>query len=94
MNEEKINVENESRDSFIFYRSFKNAVDDLDDDDKLSLYEAITNYALERRIVEMTGIAKILFKLIKPQLDANWRKYKNAKKGGAPKGNINAKKKS
>mgnify|MGYP007009152901 CR=1 FL=1 len=93
MSEEKINIENESRDSFIFYRSFKDAIDDLEDKDKLSLYEAIVIYALEQKVAEMTGISKILFKLIKPQLDANFRKRENGKKGGAPIGNQNAKKK-
>lgn len=89
-----MNAENESRDSFIFYRSFKNAIDDLEDKDKLSLYEAIVLYALDRKTSEMTNLPKILFKLIKPQLDANWRKSLNGKKGGAPIGNQNAKKKA
>jgi hypothetical protein len=83
----------ESKRSFIFYSSFKDALDDLEDMDKLSLYKAITEYGLNRKIIEMTKMSNILFKLIKPQLDANWRKYENAKHGGAPIGNKNAKRK-
>lgn len=87
----------ESRDTFIFYRSFKDAIKDLDDKDKLTMYEAISDYALDMEEPELTGFPKALFSLIKPQLDANWKRYQNGKKGGehghkggAPKGNTNA----
>lgn len=86
-----------SRDGFVFYRSFYNAISDLDNDDKLQIYDAIAQYALDKVEPPLSGFVKTIFKLIKPQLDANWKKYDNGckgakygKDGGAPKGNQNA----
>ncbi len=88
-----------SRDGFVFYRSFYNAISDLDSDDKLLVYDAIAQYALDKVELPLSGFVKTIFKLIKPQLDANWKKYDNGckgakfgKDGGAPKGNQNANK--
>lgn len=87
------------RGSFIFYRSFKESLEDLSDSDKLIMYVAIAEYALDRIEPQLTGFPSALFKLIKPQLEANWRKFENGckganhgNKGGAPKGNKNASK--
>ena len=87
------------RGSFIFYRSFKESLEDLSDSDKLIMYEAISDYALDKIEPKLTGFPSALFKLIKPQLEANWRKFENGckganhgNKGGAPKGNKNASK--
>lgn len=87
------------RDSFIFYRSFKESLSELSDSDKLIMYEAISDYALDRKEPCLQGFPKALFSLIRPQLDANWKRYENGKKGGshgvkggAPKGNTNAQK--
>lgn len=88
-----------SRDTFIFYRSFQDAIEEVGQEDQLVIYKAIANYALNKEEPLMTGIAKIAWLLIKPQLDANWRRFSNGclgskhgSKGGAPKGNKNAKK--
>lgn len=62
------------RDAFVFYRSFKEAMDEVDDVTKLSVYEAITYYALDGVILDLKGCAKALFTLIKPQIDANSKK--------------------
>lgn len=85
------------RDSFIFYRSFQDAINEADEKDQLLIYQAIANYALNLDEPKLTGMAKVVWILIKPQLDANWRRYENGckgsefgKKGGAPKGNTNA----
>lgn len=85
------------RGSFIFYRSFKESLEDLEDSDKLIMYEAISDYALDRIEPKLTGFPNALFRLIKPQLEANWRKFENGckgsvhgVKGGAPEGNQNA----
>lgn len=74
-----------NRDSFIFYRSFFEAAQPLESQDKLALFEAITTYALNQTITELTPIAKAMFTLIKPQLDANHKRYENGGKGGRPK---------
>ena len=87
------------RDSFIFYRSFQEAIESCPKDDQLVIYKAIAEYSLDRIEPDLSGIAKVCWVLIKPQLDANWRRFENGckgaehgKKGGAPKGNKNANK--
>ena len=77
------------RDTFIFYRSFKESMSDLSDADKLIMYEAITDYSLDMKEPELTGFPKALFSLIRPFLDANIQRWENGCKGGAPKGNKN-----
>ena len=77
------------RDTFIFYRSFKESMSDLSDADKLIMYEAITDYSLDMKEPELTGFPKALFSLIRPFLDANTQRWKNGCNGGAPKGNKN-----
>lgn len=74
-----------SRDSFIFYRSFFEAISDLDDKERLPLYDSICRFSLDGEDAELSGMAKTLFKLIKPQLEANAKRYDDGKKGGRPK---------
>ena len=80
------------KDSFIFYRSFYEAIKDLNNKDQLNLFLAICELSLNEEDTEIDGIANTIFKLMKPQILANNRRYENGKKGGAPKGNDNAKK--
>jgi hypothetical protein len=81
------------KDSFIFYRSFAEAIDDLPDEEQLKIYKAIKEYALNERETELSGIAKSFWKLIKPQITANNRRYQNGTKGGRlsaePEPNLN-----
>lgn len=79
-------MSSEKRESFVFYHSFKEAIDEVADDQQLSIYQSIANYALYREEPDLVGVAKIVWVLIKPQLDANWRKYEKGCRGGAPKG--------
>ena len=65
---------------------------DLSDKDKLIMYEAISDYSLDLKEPKLTGFPKALFSLIRPILDANIQRWKNGRKGGAPVGNLNAKK--
>ena len=74
-------------DSFIFYRSFYEAIKDLSDEDRLAVYDAICEYALETEAEPRTPVAKGMLALIKPQIDANYRKRQNGMRGGRPKGN-------
>ena len=80
------------RDSFVFYRGWKVAVDELPDREKLAIYEAICNYALDGKIPDFTGLLNALFKSFVPQIDINTKRWENGRKGGAPKGNKNAEK--
>lgn len=72
------------RDSTIFYRSFYEAIKDLPKEHQADLYNAIFEYSLNFNEVELAGVSKSFFKLIKPQLDANNKRYENGKKGGKP----------
>lgn len=74
------------KESFIFYRSFYEAIEDLDDKKRLKMYDAITKLALKNEENEkLNGICKQLFVLIKPQITANSKRYEDGKKGGRPK---------
>ena len=73
------------KESFIFYRSFWEALDGLSDNDKLAILEAIIEKGLNDEDKELKGIQKNLFALIKPQLEANNKKYIDGLKGGRPK---------
>lgn len=72
------------RDSFIFYRSFFEATKTLTTEQAADLYYAICSYALDRKELELDDVQKALFSLIKPQLDANHKRWENSKKGGRP----------
>lgn len=68
-----------ARDSFIFYRSFYEAIIELPKENQADSYNAIMRYALDQEEIELTGISKAIFSLVKPQLDANYKKYENGK---------------
>tara|TARA_B100000963_G_scaffold271900_1_gene240101 strand:- start:2339 stop:3055 length:717 start_codon:yes stop_codon:yes gene_type:complete len=70
------------RDSMVIYKSFYEAIKDLDTETKVQIYDAIYQYGLF--LIEpkrLKGVAKIVWTLIKPQLDANIKKYQDGKKG-------------
>lgn len=73
------------RDSLIFYRSFYESIKELPLEAQTQVYNAIFEYSLNLEEVELSGIAKAVFTLIKPQLDANIKRYENGKKGGRKK---------
>lgn len=68
-----------ARDSFIFYRSFYEAISELPKENQADTYNAIMQYALNQEEIKLTGISKAIFSLVKPQLDANYKKYENGK---------------
>ncbi len=68
-----------ARDSFIFYRSFYEAISELPKENQADSYNAIMRYALDQEEIELTGTSKAIFSLVKPQLDANYKKYENGK---------------
>ena len=75
------NQTNKTRDSFIFYRSFFESTLSLNKEQKADLFNAICSYALDGNLIELDGIVKGFFTLIKPQLDANHKKFENGCKG-------------
>ena len=70
------------RDSFVFYESFYLALSELSASQQGKIYTAICRYALYGEEPELKGASSAVFKLIKPQIDANNRRYENGKKGG------------
>lgn len=74
-----------NKESFVFYRSFYESLKDLEDVDRLIMLDAILKYSLDGEVPELKGMHLALFTLIKPQIDANMKRYENGKKGGRPK---------
>ena len=77
------------RESFVFYKSFFEALSCLDKDAKADCFDAIAQYALYGEETDISGAAKAVFVSVKPQIDANNRRYANGCKGGKPKANQN-----
>ena len=79
--------ENPKRDAFSFFWSFKDAIMGLEDEnEKLAIYEALTDYAfLGIEHTDLTPICKIIWKLVKPNIDSSIKRYdacvNNGKKG-------------
>lgn len=71
----------EIRESFLMYRSFIDAARDVPKEERVDLYEAIFDLALENRETKLEGLSATIFKLIKPNVLANVERYKNGKKG-------------
>ena len=92
------------RESFVFYRSFNESIKGLPDGVQLALFRAVVAYGLDQVIPDFTGVTQqpfveAIFAGIRPQLDANHKRFLNGYKGkeygrlgGAPKGNTNARK--
>ena len=77
-------MRNIHEDSFIFYRSFFEAMEGLPDADRLALYDAIARLALNGERVELPPASRGLYKLIIPQIEANRIKRACGRKGGRP----------
>jgi hypothetical protein len=73
-------MEELKRDTMIFYRSFYEAINSLNDAERLQIYDAIFAFNFEFKKQELSGISKTIFTLILPQLEANNRKFINGKK--------------
>jgi len=90
-------MENENNlESYVFYQSFHEAGKNLPMEQYGELMFILNEYALYKNEPEIENpIIKAMFMLIKPQIEANWRRREKGKYGalgGAPKGNQNAKK--
>lgn len=72
--------------SFVFYRSFRDAIEEMDDSEKLATLLAICDYALYGVEPKLDGVmSRAVFTVAKPSIDANKTKRKNGKNGGRPK---------
>lgn len=80
------------RDSFIFYASFWDAIKELPRDVQGEVLTAVIEYGLYGETTEqLKPVARAIVTLIKPQIDANNKRYENGvmgaehgKKGGNP----------
>ena len=72
------------RESFVFYASYLEAANTLKAKERDVLYRAILEYGILGTEPQLKGAPLTCWILIKPQLDANNRKYKNGKRGGRP----------
>lgn len=73
------------RNSFIFYRSFFDLFNSLDDGEKILLLHAIGEYGLNGKLISTNKLIDHCMILIKPLIDNNNEKYINAIKGGIAK---------
>jgi hypothetical protein len=55
-------------------------------EDKSDYINAVCEYGLFQKQATLNPHIQGLFELVKPQLEANFRKRKNGKKGGRPPG--------
>lgn len=83
------------RQGFTFFRSFRDAIKMTPPKDQLVLYKAIADYALDRiepDISRLSTAGRIYWTALRPNIDSGIVRYLNGCKGGAPKGNSNARK--
>ena len=72
---------NSGNESFVFYRSFYEALQNVPKKHRTEVYEAVFAYVFESREPSISGVPRALWELIKPQLDASRVRYENSKKG-------------
>lgn len=73
-------------DSFVFYRSFRDAIEEMTDENKLATLLAICDYALygiEPNLKD--AMSRAVFTVARPSIDSNNAKRVGGKKGGRPK---------
>ena len=70
--------------SFVFYESFYSSMDGLSAAQKEELIWVMCNYAFYEKTGKMSSEIQRMFKLIKPQIDANIKKRQDGNKGGRP----------
>lgn len=68
----------------MFYASYLEAANTLKAKERDTLYRAILEYGILGIEPQLKGAPLTCWILIKPQLDANNRKYENGKRGGRP----------
>ena len=84
----------ETKDAFVCYRSYIEAIRLLPEDKRWGFFDGILRYALDDIEPTFDSTGNIMFALMKANLDSCNKKYsasvKNGQKGGAPTGNGNA----
>jgi len=65
------------RESMVFYRGWAEGIEDLDEKDQLEAFWNLIHYGLDGAEPTNKGPARSVFRLAKPQIDANNAKYQN-----------------
>ena len=65
------------RESMIIYRSFFEAIKELPKEEQADVWNAVYELGLNNKEVQLTGISKTIFTLIKPQIEANVKIFLN-----------------
>ena len=74
------------RESFVFYRSWYEAIKSFPAEVQGEIYTAIIEYGLYgNETHDMGKITSAIFALVRPQIDSNIARYENGCKGGRPK---------
>jgi hypothetical protein len=84
------------KDSMVIYRSFYEALNGIPEQNRIEVWAAICELGFNGVEVELNGLSKTIFMLIKPQIEANNRKAiagknngylgaEHGKKGGRPR---------
>ena len=75
--------DNMERSSFVFYKTWWEAIKNLPRDVQGDVLTAIVEYGLNGETTEqLKPITKALLELVKPQIDANNQRFINGSKGG------------
>lgn len=71
------------REGFVFYRSFYDAIKNMEDAVCASCFRALCEYGLNGNDAVDDPIAAAILTMAKPNIDKNNKKYENGKKGAA-----------
>ena len=80
------------RDTTVFYKSFVDAIETQSKEIQAEIYHLVFDYAFngtEPNQEEYNSVSIAMFMLMRPQIDANNKKYENGKKGGRTKAEPN-----
>lgn len=69
------------RESFVFYRSFYEALEKLPEKDFNRMLRIVLSYALDGEVGEMNVFEEVVFGLIRPQIDTNNKRFEDGCKG-------------
>ena len=78
--------------AFTFFRSFYEALMEMRPADRHAMYDAIMRYTFEGEEPELrNSVQRMMFKVLRPNLDSSIEARINGKKGGRPSNSVNAK---
>lgn len=69
------------RNSFVFYKSFHDSIKTLKNNQQCKIYSAMFEYIFEKKEPTLDGVMLGIWVLIKPQLDANEKRFRDGQKG-------------